>query len=88
MGGANCSKQIIVQCEKVTSVFVFFNAEAFTRHEAKASLENYADRHVFFFLPNMHKLCAYSLHHRYSNCILFLQKTGEFSVFKCTLKFY
>ena len=40
MEGANCSKQIIVQCEKVTSIFVFFSAEAivFTLREAKASL--------------------------------------------------
>ena len=54
MGGANCSKQIIVQCKKVTSIFVFFITEnLFTRHEAKASLglaiENYADRCVFCF---------------------------------------
>ena len=54
-----------------------------------ASLEKYADRLYFvFFLPNMHKLCAYSCHRRYSNRILYIRKAGEFSVFKWTLKFY
>ena len=80
-GGPNCLKQIIVQCEKVTSIFVFFSTKAifFTRRDVKVSLENYTDRCIFsFFLPNMHKLCAHSCHRRYSNCILYLRKTGEF----------
>ena len=48
--GANCSKQIIVQCEKVTSIFVFFSAEAiFYLMQSQGWLENYVDCHVFFF---------------------------------------
>ena len=81
-GGANCSKQIIVQCEKATSIFAFFSAEAiyFTQRDAKASLEKYTDRRVFFvFLPNIHKLCSYSRHRRYSNRILYIcEKPGNF----------
>ena len=34
----------------------------------------------------MHKLCAYSRHRRYSNRILYLQKTGEFSAIKCFIE--
>ena len=79
-GGANYSKQIIVQCEKVTSIFVFLAPKQFfTQLEAKASLENYMDRLYFgFFLPNMHTLGAYSFHRIYSNCILYLKNRGIF----------
>ena len=48
-GGANCSKQIIVQCEKFTSIFVFLAPKQFfTGREAK---EKYADRLYFVFFP-------------------------------------
>ena len=79
-GGANCSKQIIVQCEKITGIFVFLAPKQFfTRREAKASLENYVDRLYFgFFLPNMHTLCVYSCHRRYNNRILYLKNRGIF----------
>ena len=51
MGGANCSKQTLVQCKQITSIFVFLvPKQFFTRREAKASLENYADRLYFGFL--------------------------------------
>ena len=63
-GGANCSKQIIIQCEKVTSKFVGFLApkQFFTRREAKASLENYADRRVFWVISAEHAetLCVFA----------------------------
>ena len=70
---------------KVTSIFVFFSAEAIfysARSQAVPRPRKLRRSPCMFFLPNMHKLCAYSRHRRYSNRILYQQKTGEFSVFK------
>ena len=81
-GGANCSKQIIVQCKKITSIFVFLAPKQFfTRREAKpkASLENYADRLYCFFYC---RICINFVHIRVTADIVtafyICEKPGNF----------